>query len=127
VTRIADTLQSGTRTLLTDIDIPNPDDALPPGVYCTVEPKIPRPTPSLVVPADASIFNRNGLQDAVVNDRKAQISKRRVTRDFGTWVEADLGVNSGEQVILNPPGHSPRRRQGPDPLRRHRAGHIGWC
>ena len=31
VTRIADALQSGTRTLLTEIDIPNPDDALPPG------------------------------------------------------------------------------------------------
>jgi hypothetical protein len=51
----------------------------------------PRPTPSLVVPAEAIVFNRNGLQDAVVNDRKAQISKLRVTRDFGTWVEADLG------------------------------------
>ena len=50
----------------------------------------PRPTPSLVVPAEAIIFNRNGWQDAVVNDRKAQISKLRVTRDFGTWVEADL-------------------------------------
>ena len=36
VTRIADALQSGTRTLLTEIDIPNPDDALSPGVYCTV-------------------------------------------------------------------------------------------
>jgi multidrug efflux pump subunit AcrA (membrane-fusion protein) len=35
VTRIADALQSGTPTLLTEIDIPNPDDALPPGVYCT--------------------------------------------------------------------------------------------
>jgi hypothetical protein len=75
VTRIADTLQSGTRTLLADIDILNPDDALPPGVCCTVEPKIPRPRPSLVVAADSSIFNRNGLQDAVVNDRKAQISE----------------------------------------------------
>ena len=37
VTRIADALQSGTRTLLTEIDIPNPDGALAPGVYCTVE------------------------------------------------------------------------------------------
>jgi hypothetical protein len=36
VTRIADALQSGTRTLLTEIDIPNPDGALPPGVYCTI-------------------------------------------------------------------------------------------
>jgi RND family efflux transporter MFP subunit len=103
VTRIADALQSGTRTLLTEIDIPNPDDALPPGVYCTVELKIPRKTPSFVVPAEAIIFNRNGLQVAVVNDGKAEIRKLAVTRDFGTWVEADAGVKSGEQVILNPP------------------------
>src|SRR5271167_2963411 len=103
VTRIADALQSGTRTLLTEIDIPNPDDALSPGVYCTVELKIPRPTASFVVPAEAIIFNRNGLQVAVVNDGKAEIRKLNVTRDFGTWVEADTGVKSGEQVILNPP------------------------
>jgi RND family efflux transporter MFP subunit len=103
VTRIADALQSGTRTLLTEIDIPNPDDALSPGVYCTVELKIPRPTASFVVPAEAIIFNRNGLQVAVVSDGKAEIRKLNVTRDFGTWVEADTGVKSGEQVILNPP------------------------
>jgi RND family efflux transporter MFP subunit len=103
VTRIADALQSGTRTLLTEIDIPNPDDALQPGVYCTVELKIPRPTPSFGVPAEAIIFNRNGLQVAVVNDGKAEIRKLGVMRDFGTWVEADNGVSSGEQVILNPP------------------------
>jgi multidrug efflux pump subunit AcrA (membrane-fusion protein) len=103
VTRIADALQSGTRTLLTEIDIPNPDDVLAPGVYCTVELKIPRPTASFVVPAEAIIFNRNGLQVAVVNEGKAEIRKLRVTRDFGTLVEADAGVKSGEQVILNPP------------------------
>ncbi len=103
VTRIADALQSGTRTLLTEIDIPNPDDALPPGVYCTVELKIPRKTPSFVVPAEAIVFNRNGLQVAVVNHGKAEMRKLRVTRDLGTYVEADAGVTSGEQVILNPP------------------------
>ena len=42
VTRIADALQPGTRTLLTEVDVPNPDGALQPGVYCTVELKIPR-------------------------------------------------------------------------------------
>src|SRR5271165_6730474 len=103
VTRIADALQSGTRTLLTEIDIPNRDEALPPGVYCTVELKIPRPTPSFVVPAEAIIFNRNGLQVAVVNNGKTEIRKLEVTRDFGTWVEADAGVKPGEQVILSPP------------------------
>jgi RND family efflux transporter MFP subunit len=103
VTRIADALQPGTRTLLTEIDIPNPDGALTPGIYCTIELHIPRKTPSLSVPADAIIFNRNGMQVAVVSDGKAAIRKVRVTRDLGTRVEVDTGIKAGDQVILNPP------------------------
>jgi len=103
VTRIAEALQAGTRTLLTEIDIPNPDGALTSGVYCTVEFQIPRKTPSLSVPADAIIFNRNGVQVAVVSNGKAEIRKVRVKRDLGTRVEVDTGVKAGDQVILNPP------------------------
>jgi RND family efflux transporter MFP subunit len=103
VTRIADALQSGTRTLLTEIDITNPDGALAPGIYCTVELHIPRKTPSLLVPADAIIFNRNGMQVAVVNNGKAELRKVKVKRDLGTRVEVDSGVKAGDQVILNPP------------------------
>jgi RND family efflux transporter MFP subunit len=103
VTRIADAQQSGTRTLLTEIDLPNQGGVLRSGVYCIVELKIPRGTPSFVVPAEAMIFNRNGLQVGVVNNGKAEIHKVRVTRDMGTSVEVDSGVQSGDQVILNPP------------------------
>ena len=103
VTRIADALQSGTRTLLTEIDIPNPDDALPPGVYCTVELKIPRETPSLIVAAGAIVFNSNGLNVWVVEDGVAHVHQVTVARDFGTTVEVSAGVKDGDQVILNPP------------------------
>ena len=103
VTRIADALQPGTRTLLTEIDIPNPDGALTPGTYCMIELQIPRKTPSLLVPADAIIFNRNGMQVAVVNNGKAEIRKVKVKRDQGTRIEVDSGVKAGDQVILNPP------------------------
>jgi RND family efflux transporter MFP subunit len=103
VTRIADALQSGTRTLLTEIDIPNSDGALPPGIYCSVELKVPRKTPSFIVPAEAIIFNRSGLQAAVVKAGKAEIRNVRVTRDLGTRVQVDAGVSAGERVILNPP------------------------
>jgi RND family efflux transporter MFP subunit len=103
VTRIADAQESGTRTLLTEVDLPNPDGALRSGVYCFVELKIPRKALSLVVPAEAIIFNRNGLQVAVVEDGKAEIRKVNVTRDMGTQVEVDAGVKPGDQVILNPP------------------------
>jgi RND family efflux transporter MFP subunit len=103
VTRIADAQQSGTRTLLTEIDLPNPDGALRSGVYCMVELKIPRKTPSFVVPAEALTFNRNGMQVAVVSNGKAEIRKVRVARDLGTRVEVDSGIAAGDQVILNPP------------------------
>ena len=103
VSRIADAQQSGTRTLLTEIDLPNPDGALRSGVYCMVELKIPRKTPSFVVPADALIFNRNGMQVVVVSNGKAEIRKVRMARDLGTRVEVDSGIAAGDQVILNPP------------------------
>jgi RND family efflux transporter MFP subunit len=103
VTRIADALQSGTRTLLTEIDIPNPDGALRTGIYCSVELHIPRKALSLLVPADAVIFNRNGMQVAVVNNGNAEFRKIEVKRDLGTQVEVDSGIEAGDRVILNPP------------------------
>ncbi len=103
VTRIADALQNGTRTLLTEIDISNPDGALPAGIYCSVELKVPRKTPSYTSPAEALMFNRNGLQAAVVKDGKAEIRTVRVARDLGTQVQVNAGVSAGERVILNPP------------------------
>ena len=103
VTRIADALQPGSRTLLTEIDIPNSDRALTPGIYCSVELHIPRKSPSLTISAEAIIFNRNGMQVAVVRNGKTEIRKVGVKRDLGTRVEVDTGVKVGDQVILNPP------------------------
>jgi RND family efflux transporter MFP subunit len=102
VARIADALQPGSRTLLTEIDVPNPDHALSPGLYCMVELKIPQKTPSLIVPSEAIIFNRDGLSVAVVEDGVAHIRKISLVRDLGTSVEVNAGVSKGDQVIMNP-------------------------
>ncbi len=103
VTRIADALQPGTRTLLTEVDVPNPHGALQPGVYCTVELEIPRAAPALMVPASAIIFNQNGMQVAVVENHIAHLHKIAITADYGTEVEVNAGVQDGDQVILQPP------------------------
>ena len=103
VARIADALQPGTRTLLTEVDVPNPDGALQPGVYCTVQLKIPRQSPALIVPASAIIFNQNGMQVAVVENGVAHLRKIAITTDYGTEVEINEGVKDGDKVILQPP------------------------
>jgi RND family efflux transporter MFP subunit len=102
VTRIANALQPGSRTLLTEIDVPNPDWVLSPGVYCTVELFIPRKTPSMIIPADAVVFDQNGVHVAVVENGTAHLRKITIARDFGTEVEVHDGVKAGDQVILNP-------------------------
>ncbi|MGA7810094.1 efflux RND transporter periplasmic adaptor subunit [Bradyrhizobium sp.] len=102
VTRIATALQPGSRTLLTEIDVPNPDGALDPGIYCTVDLHIPRKTPSMIVPADAIVFDQNGLHVAVVENGTAHLQKITIARDLGTEVEVHDGVRPGDQVILNP-------------------------
>jgi RND family efflux transporter MFP subunit len=102
VTRIASALQPGSRTLLTEVDVQNPDGVLSPGIYCTVELFIPRKTPSMIIPADAVVFDENGQHVAVVENGTVRLQKIVVARDFGTQVEVRDGVKPGDQVILNP-------------------------
>ena len=102
VTRFANALAPGTRTLLTEIDVPNPDGTLSPGIYCTVELHIPRKNPSIVVPADALVFNADGLQVAVIENGTARFQKVTVARDLGTQVELREGIKPGDEVILRP-------------------------
>ncbi|WP_300163848.1 efflux RND transporter periplasmic adaptor subunit [Solidesulfovibrio sp.] len=103
VTRVANTLQPNTRTLLTEIDVQNADGALTPGIYCNVALQVPRRTPSLLVPSEAVIFNKAGMQVVVVQNGVARIRKIAVVRDFGTEVEVGEGVKAGDKVVLNPP------------------------
>ncbi|MBR0859930.1 efflux RND transporter periplasmic adaptor subunit [Bradyrhizobium liaoningense] len=102
VTRISTALQPGSRTLLTEIDVPNPDGVLSPGIYCTVELSIPRRTPSMIVPSDALVFDQNGLHVVVVRNGVVHFQQVSIARDFGTTVEVREGVRPGEQVVLNP-------------------------
>src|SRR5580693_3944584 len=103
VARIADALDPATRTLMTEIDVPNADGELSPGTYCTVELKVPRRTPSLIVPAGAIVFDRDGLHVLVVENGVVHSRKINEIRDLGTEVEVSEGVKQGDQVVLTPP------------------------
>lgn len=102
VTRTATALQPGSRTLLTEIDVPNPDGLLSPGIYCTVELSVPRRTPSMMIPSDALVFDQNGLHVVVVRSGTVHFQPVSISRDFGTTVEVRDGVQPGDQVVLNP-------------------------
>ncbi len=74
-----------------------------PSTCCEVVVQLPRKTMSLIVPAEAVIFNRSGLSVAVVENGTVHLRKLTVVRDRGTTLEVSAGVADGDKVILNPP------------------------
>ncbi len=103
VTRVADALQPETRTLLTEIDVPNPDGVLRPGSYCTVELKIPRKDNLVVLPSDAVVFDSNGLHVAVFENGVVRMRRINLVHDLGTTVQVDQGLKEGDLVVRAPP------------------------
>ncbi len=101
VTRTAGAINSKTRTLRVEIDIPNLDHALVPGMY--INSVFHVPTAGLVqIPAAALIFRSGGPEVAIVDkDNKVNFHKVTIARDNGNSVDISSGVLPGDRVILN--------------------------
>ena len=104
VARSAVALQSSSRSMRTEVDVPNPDHVLRPGLFVDVTFSIPRQTPAVVVPDAALVFNAGGLQVATVGaDDAIHFQKVTIYRDFGTTAELRDGLAGGENLVLSPP------------------------
>jgi HlyD family secretion protein len=104
VARNSVALDTASRTMLAEVDVPNPDGALRPGLYVTVELAIPRPAPSVMIPAEALLFNEEGLRAATVDGtNRVHLHDVSIYRDYGTTVELREGLKGGERVVLTPP------------------------
>ena len=103
VTRYAHAVDVNSRTMRTEIDIPNPGGILSPGVYASATFSLRAPVASLIVPANTLIFQQAGLQVGVVGqDHRVQLRNITIGRDFGTSVEVISGLKATDAVIANP-------------------------
>ena len=104
VSRNAVALDPASRSVAVEVDVPNGDGRLRPGLYVTVVISIPRERPGVVVPDEAVLFNGQGLRVAVVDkDDTVHMQDVTIARDLGTTVELRDGLNGGERVALSPP------------------------
>lgn len=102
VTRTANALDPNTRTLLAEVQLPNPGHILLPGMYATVEFESALVTPPVLVPGDAIMTRTRGTQVALVRDGVVHVQSVSLGRDYGQQVEIVSGVQEGDQVVLNP-------------------------
>src|SRR5437867_5176168 len=95
VARTAGAIDATSRTLLTEVHVPNPDGLLLSGSYATVRFKVQRPDPPLVVPQSALLIDAKGVRVALVAaDGTLHYRSIQIGRDFGTDVEVLSGVDA---------------------------------
>jgi RND family efflux transporter MFP subunit len=106
VTRSTRAINVASRTMLVEVDIPNPTGKLIPGAYGKVYFKLAIPTRPLLVPAGSILYQAAGPQIAVVNAQQ-QIELRKVSigNDFGNSVEITSGITTQDSLVANPPDY----------------------
>jgi multidrug efflux system membrane fusion protein len=103
VVRTADAIDPATRTLLTEIDVPNRDGRLLPGSYVRVHLEVGTNVRKLTIPVGAMLFRQEGPRVAVVDtNSRVQLRPIVIGRDYGATLEILGGLEAGDLVIANP-------------------------
>ncbi len=100
VTRFAHALDPATKTMLTEIELPNPTGELRPGAYASVQLELERKQNALLVPVQALLTEKAGTSVFSVVDGKARKTAVQVGFNDGTNVELVSGIGESQAVIL---------------------------
>jgi RND family efflux transporter MFP subunit len=103
VVRTSDAIDPATRTLRTEIDVPDTQGRLLPGAYAQVHFHLNVNTPRMSVPVNALLFRAEGPRAAVVGeDGKVHLAPVVIGRDYGNEVEVLGGLKQSDRLVLNP-------------------------
>lgn len=103
IVRTARALDPSSRTLLTELELPNPDLGLLPGGYAQIRLPDLKADPVPTIPANTLLFRAEGTQVAAVDDGgKVRLKKVELGRDFGPVMEVINGVAATDKLVLNP-------------------------
>jgi RND family efflux transporter MFP subunit len=103
IVRTARAIDPASRTLRTELQIPNAGGELFPGMYAEVKFTLPQDPHTLIIPGNAVMIRAEGPKVLVV-DANNMIQSRAVKlgRDLGDKVEVASGLSPGESLVANP-------------------------
>jgi RND family efflux transporter MFP subunit len=103
IVRTAGSIDTATRTMQVEINLHNRNGTLLPGAFVQAALPLPAST-SLVIPANALLFRKEGLSVAVVDpDGTVHLRPVRIGRNLGPTIEVLEGVTTSDRLVLNPP------------------------
>lgn len=104
VTRTAGAIDPTSRTLLTEVQVPNGDGALLAGSYVTVHFRIARSNPPLLIPSTALLIDAQGVRVALVTDEDTlRYQPIEIGRDYGDRVEVLKGLQPSDVIATGLP------------------------
>jgi len=100
VTRYSHALDEATKTMLTEIEIPNPEGELLPGMYASVKIAVQRKGEALLLPAESLVLEKTKASIFVIADGKAR--KVLVKTGFNDGISAEIleGLSPADHVVL---------------------------
>jgi RND family efflux transporter MFP subunit len=99
----AGAINSTSKRLLTELQVPNPTGELLPGSYVQITLDIPIDNRGLLIPARTLLYPSAQPAVAVVRaDGKVDIRKVTITQDLGTRLQVSGDVSPSDQLIINP-------------------------
>jgi membrane fusion protein, multidrug efflux system len=101
ITRHPEALDQTTRTMLVEVDLPNQDGSLLPGMYANMKMTAHVTTTSLTAPDDALVFRNNKIYLPVVRDDHLKLIEVTLGRDTGYTVEVSGDLRPGEQIAVS--------------------------
>jgi membrane fusion protein, multidrug efflux system len=101
ITRHPEALAPDTRTMLVEVDLPNENEVLYPGMYATAEFTVAMGTGSPMVPDDALVFRNGKIYVPVVRNNQLHLAEVTLGYDNGQTVEVLSGINPDEKVAVN--------------------------
>src|SRR6516225_7352150 len=103
VVRTAGAIDPGTRTLLTEVRVPNPKGMLVPGEFGEVTFHLRSSRPTVVIPSNTLLFRAQGPQVALVKgEGRIHLQSIQLGRDFGNSLEVLSGLRPEDSVVANP-------------------------
>ncbi len=104
VARTAEAIDPATRTLLTEVDVPNKDGRLLPGSFGEVHFAVGSNVQKLTVPVNAMLFRAEGPRVAVVGaNGKIELRPLNIGKDYGSSLEVLGGLAESDEIVINPP------------------------
>jgi RND family efflux transporter MFP subunit len=101
VSRRAEALRTATRTMLVEVDVPNGDGALYPGMYATARFTMTVPDGPPTVPDDALVFRGGKVYVPVVRDEHLVLAEVELGHDDGRTVEITSGITADDAIAMN--------------------------